>query len=81
MSFSLELYKQPEIKESTVYGCIVHYKVVELSGRTLAKALIISSHYYFVAWIGVGGHSKKVALLQITFKVEMKIHFQRKIKT
>ena len=41
MSFSLELYKQAEIKESSIYGCVLHYKVIVLSGRTLAKALII----------------------------------------
>lgn len=49
MSFSLESYEQPEIKESTVYGCVVYYKVIVLGGRTPAKALIIFSHHYFVA--------------------------------
>lgn len=63
MPFSLELYQQPEIKESTVYGCIVHYKVIMLSRKTLARAQIIFSHYYFVAWIGVGGHEKTLQQL------------------
>lgn len=83
MPFSLELYKRPEIKESTVYGCVVHYKVIMLSRRTLAQALIIFSYYYFVAWVGVWRALKELATtLNNFFKktVEMKIHFQRRVK-
>lgn len=42
MPFSVELYKQPEIKESTVYECVLHYRLTVLSGRTPAQAIIIS---------------------------------------
>lgn len=42
MPFFLDLYKQPAIQESTVDEYVLHYKGIVLSGRTRAKALMIS---------------------------------------
>lgn len=49
----------------------------------LAQALIIFSYYYFVAWVGVWRALKELATTLNNFKkkrVEMKIHFQRRVK-
>lgn len=80
-AFLFRVVHVSKIKESTVSGCAAHYKALVLCGRTLAKAVVILSGDYWLM-VGVGGLSKNLQLLKRTFKkIQMRIHFQRQLKT